>query len=54
MIASWYNSNRIHINITKHGSAIREAHDIVSIKHDTGIAENAGVVTDSRGVEQLR
>ena len=48
------NSNRTHINITKHGSAIRKSHDIVAIKHDTGIAENNGVVTNNREVMQLR
>ena len=47
--------NRIHNNIIKHGSAIRKSHDIVAIKHDTGIVENDGVVvTNNREVEQLR
>ena len=54
MIAQWYNSNRIHINIIKHGSAMRKSHDIVAIKHDTGIAENDGLVTNNKEVEQLR
>ena len=54
MIAYWYNSNRIHINIIKHGSAIRKSHDIVTIKRDTDIAKNDGVVTTNREVEQLR
>ena len=42
------------MNVMKHGSAIRKSHDIVAIKHDTGIAENDGVVTNNREVEQLR
>ena len=42
------------MNVIKHGSAIRKSHDIVAIKHDTGIAEYDGVVTNNTEVEQLR
>ena len=42
------------MNIIKHGSAIRKFHDTVATKHDTGIAENNGVVTNNTEVEQLR
>ena len=54
MIAEWYNSNRIHINIIKHGSARRKSQDIVTTKHDTRIAENDGVGPNNKEVDQLR
>ena len=44
MIAEWYNSNRIYVNIIQHGSATGKSHDTVAIKLDTGIAENHRVV----------